>query len=790
LTTHRRLALAWAFIVCLLLGHNAWLWLGQRIVPDTDILALLPTGERDPVLQQSFTHMVDSAQQRVVVLVGANAWDDAVRAADAFGAVLRPHGDLLKQDAAGDDVQAGWLAGLQPHATLLLAAADERALRTRPAAEWTQDALARLYNAFGGPKLGSFRDDPFGLFGGWMQERAGETPVRPRDGRLFVAGEGRQYVLLTYTLAPSAFSLAAQRQVTPLLDAARDAARRAVPAAEVIEAGVVLHAAAAGRQASGEVETIGIGSLAGIVLLTWLTFRSVRPITLILVAIGIGFLGALSVCWLLFGRIHLLTLVFGASLIGVAQDYGIYFLCHRLGADPRLDSPRLLRRLLPGLGLTLLAAVIGYLGLALTPFPGLRHMAVFSALGLVFAWLTVVCWFPLLIGPGTLAAGPVARRYGGLVARWPRVSARPASLAVLALLAAVAAAGWSRLDANDDLRSLQSSPAHLVQDQIKLGRLLDAPSPVQYYLVRGGSDEQVLQREELLKRRLEPLVAQGHIKGWQAMSNWVPSQQAQAARRALLESTLLRADGPLAALAGEVGEDASWAAATAAHLRGRAVPMTPDAFLQTPASEPWRHLWLGRVDGVHASIVALRGMRYASIPELERTADGLEGVQWVDKVGGISALLGRYRTYMGAVVLGAYVLVFAVLYPRYRGRTWRVLAPTAAASGLTLAILGLTGQHLQLFHVLALMLLLGVGVDYGIFMQEEAQRGGTAPWLAVGLSAASTLLSFGLLALSGTPALHAFGLTMLLGTALVWLGAPCFTVTEKKREHHETTVAA
>jgi hypothetical protein len=56
-------------------------------------------------------------------------------------------------------------------------------------------------------------------------------------------------------------------------------------------------------------------------------------------AIGIGFLGALSVCWLLFGRIHLLTLVFGASLIGVAQDYGIYFLCHRLGADPQLDSP-------------------------------------------------------------------------------------------------------------------------------------------------------------------------------------------------------------------------------------------------------------------------------------------------------------------------------------------------------------------------------------------------------------------------------------------------------------------
>jgi predicted exporter len=790
--THKRLALAWAFIACLLLGHNAWLWLGKRIVPDTDILALLPAEERDPVLQQSFTHMVDSAQQRVVVLVGAAEWSDAGRAADAFKAVTaqedKNSAGLLRFDAIGDEAQAGWLASLQPHATLLVGREQEQQLREQPARFWLEAALGKLYNAFSGPKLGAFRDDPFGLFAGWAQERAGETPVRPRDGRLFVAGENRQYVLLTYTLKPSAFSLSAQRQVVPLLEQAAAAARRAVPSAEVIPAGVVLHAAAAGRQASSEVETIGVGSLVGIVLLTWLTFRSVKPISLILLAIGIGFLGALSVCWLLFGRIHLLTLVFGASLIGVAQDYGIYFLCHRLGADPALDSPRLLRRLLPGLGLTLLAAVIGYMGLALTPFPGLRHMAVFSACGLVFAWLTVVCWFPSLIRGDTLKAGWLAKHYRMLVAHWPRLSTQPLALVVVALLGAFAVLGWWRLQTNDDIRSLQSSPPQLVADQIKLGKLLDAPSPVQYYLVRGASNEEVLQREEALKRRLDPLIAEGHLGGYQALSNWVPSARAQAERLALVNDKLLGEGGPLAELAKEIGEDHAWVATTAAHLHANAAPLELDNFLATPASEAWRHLWLGEVEGQKASIVALRGMRYASIPVLARAAEGLQGVQWVDKVGGISALLGRYRAYMGWVVLGAYAVVFLVLFPRYRGRTWRVLAPTAAASVLTLALLGFAGQSLQLFHVLALMLLLGVGVDYGIFMQEAPERGDDAPWLAVGLSAASTLLSFGLLGLSGTPALQAFGLTMLVGTALVWAGAPCFTVT--KEETHATAVLA
>jgi len=123
-----------------------------------------------------------------------------------------------------------------------------------------------------------------------------------------------------------------------------------------------------------------------------------------------------------------------------------------------------------------------------------------------------------------------------------------------------------------------------------------------------------------------------------------------------------------------------------------------------------------------------------------------------------------------------------LLYPRYRSRTWRVLAPTALASLATLALLGIAGQNLQLFHVLALMLLLGIGVDYGIFLHENPSRRDAIAWLAVALSALGTLLSFGLLSLSKTPALQAFGLTMLIGTTTVWLIVPCFRDDRASKE--------
>ena len=101
---------------------------------------------------------------------------------------------------------------------------------------------------------------------------------------------------------------------------------------------------------------------------------------------------------------------------------------------------------------------------------------------------------------------------------------------------------------------------------------------------------------------------------------------------------------------------------------------------------------------------------------------------------------------------------------------WRAWLPTAIGTLATLAILAALGQPIQLFNVLALALLLGTGVDYGIFLLEHEDDG--SAWLAVVLGAASTWLSFGLLALSSTPALRSFGLTLLLGIPpSSWLGS-------------------
>ncbi len=178
----------WAVIVAVVVVHNGYLWWQQRLRPDSDILALLPTQQRDPLRQRALTQMVGAAQQRLIVLIGASDWDDARRAAATYRKVLAPYGHLLlATEAITDRTESDWLATFKNHRLTLLTPQDDAALRAQAQPYWIDAALAKLYSPFAGPQAVAWQDDPFGLFNNWLRARAQETPVRPRAGELSVS---------------------------------------------------------------------------------------------------------------------------------------------------------------------------------------------------------------------------------------------------------------------------------------------------------------------------------------------------------------------------------------------------------------------------------------------------------------------------------------------------------------------------------------------------------------------------------------------------------------------------
>lgn len=761
----RLLAIGWLLVVLVLAIHQFQFWRGSRI--DTDVMALLPGSERTATADRVLRQLADGVSREIVVLVGAPDWERARSAAGRFGQATAARGDLLKpvDRIAAFDFDAA-LAFYRPYRDRLLTDGQRAMLSHADPDTLAQQALARLYQFSAGTSLTGWTADPLGLWQDWWLSRAAITRVRERDGLATLSGDGMQWVLLTYRISKPAFSVTGDTDYGDLLGQADKAARQTDASVRVVTAGIPLHAEAAAAQASFEMNVIGFGSLAAVLLLVWLAFRSLRPIVLVALSLLIGTAAAISVTAMVFDRVHLITLVFGASLVGVAEDYGIHYFVTRQ-AKGRTAPARVMRFLLPGMALALSTSVVAYLALGIAPFPGLRQMALFSAVGLVAAFLTVVLWFPLL-DRGDLRATRLSSWLSASLARWPRVRADRRTLLLAVALAAFIVPGVLRVKLVDDVRQLQSSPPALIEAQRTAGRLLGSPSPAQFLLVRGSSEEQVLEREEAAKLALAGIVKQGGMEGFVAVSDWVPSaarQRADAALTARLEGPVrervARAAGGLTGEGGSAGMAAPDAVLT--------LPM----WLAHPVSETVRHLWLGREGGGYASVMLLRGLdNPANMPAVQAAVAIVPGVEWVDRVADLSSLLHHYRVLMTWLLLAGAAGVALLLVWRYGPAAWRALVPTLLAALFSVALLGWLQVPLQLFPVLALALLLGVGVDYGIFLLEHPGDG--VSWTAIVLGAASTLLAFGLLALSSTPALHAFGMTMLAGVGAVWVLSPWF----------------
>lgn len=745
------LALAWLVAVAALAWQQAGFWKDGRL--DSDVLALLPGAQDDPRLVQANARLAEGGTRQLVVLLGHEDWTTLRRGAEAFDRTLgdEPRLSPRVQDLAADAAMSEYA----PYQRALLTRGQRQQLGQASPGTLANQALARLFAPGTAP---GWARDPLGLDLGWWQARTGQGPV-PRDGLLALEVEGRHWVVHRFEHIGSPFALDGESHLQDALDRAFAAAEAAAgQPLQRLQAGVPLHAEAAAVQASREVATIGLGSLAAVLLLVWLAFRSLRPILLVGLSLLVGVGAGVAVTAWCFGEVHLLTLVFGASLVGVAEDYGIHYFASRQqdGAPPRT----LMRRLLPALGLALATSVLAYLTLAIAPFPGLRQMAVFSAAGLGAAFLTVVLWFPWLDRQPPRPSA-FSRAVAASLAHWPRWPRGFAGLVVAAGLAVLVLGGAWQLQVRDDLRSLQASPAELVAGERETSRLLSLPSPAQYFLVEADSAEALLRAEESVVDQLASLREQGVLGGWRAVSDFLPSrarQQQDAALRQRIETAVL------AQASERLGEDLAPAPAPRMLL--------PADWLAATASSPLRPQWLGESQGRWASIVLLEGLSPASTGPLAALAQSTTGVRWVDRTAAYSDLLRHYRRMMGGLVFAAYAVVGLALVLRFRRRAWRALLPTALAGATSLGLLGWLGVPLDLFGVLAQLLLLGFGIDYGIFLLEHDDD--PASWLAVSLGAASTTLAFGLLALSATPALHSFGLSLLLGLGLVWLLSPCF----------------
>jgi predicted exporter len=792
---------AWLLLALAAATYCCWRFTGPSPL-QTNLLALLPETEADPVAEKAVQTLAGALGDRTVLLVTSNNDAHAKAAAKQFGASLRNSGAFGSVTAELPPFDLAKIADLYlPYRFGLLSPDDRAALAAGGSAAMLSDTLAqRLYNPLRGGLTTPLADDPFG----WLEHWLGGLPLATSnlevEDNLLVAHRGASTsVLIVSTLRGSAYETSTQRAVHAALAESENTLHAAFPDVSIARAGAVFYAESARSASEREVHLIGVTSLCGIALLLMSVFRSPRLLLLGFVSTALGIVFALAATLLVFGKLHLLTLVFGASLIGEAVDYSIQYFVVYLGARRDWDARRGARTVRPALTVALMTSLLGYAILLWVPFPALKQIACFAMVGISTAFASVLWLLPALL---TRAPKRSPRRLfvrsARLLTRWHSMIGGRRAWIVAAVLLLAAIPGWLRLTSDDDIHLLIQRDPSLVAQEDKVRAAVGVDNSAQFFVVRGDTPEAVLQRVEALGTKLDTLSgAPDGLSGYQSVAQFVPSAQQQNRDRELLaqhvfgDPAVLRATLLRAGFRDEVAD--AWLAAYAQPLP----PLSIGRWLAAPWSQPYRHLWLGEVGSItksYAAVVIPQGVTPHNAPVLIALAQALPGVTFVDKAASVSKLFGEYRVDSGWWLGGALALVLLLLTLRYalknasvadslRGGITTTL-PVLLAVGVTLAVFGYLRMPLNLFNWLALMLVLGVGANYAVFLREGCSRARAdlgAVWTGVLLSAATTLLSFGMLGMSDMPALKSFGATLALGITVSVLLAPIGMPTESRR---------
>lgn len=735
----------------------------SRIKMEENIEAMLP--DHGSSVADDFRLLQHAPFARKVVISlradDQTGTDSLTAAADRLASTLDPN--LFGQVVSGPEAQMQgrlllWLEDVLPN----LFSAEDLATLDHDLAEGgvrrhLQENYEHLLAPEGWVLKSVIRRDPLSIYriGLAKLRYLNMIPQMRLTNNHFVSADGKSTLLI----AETPISMTDSAGARALVDGFEGAVRRTTPAG--IKATLIAghrYTLANAEAIRSDLWRILSGSTLAIVLLFLVFLRSLRAVYVFIVPVAVVCIAAVAVA-LFFPAVSAITIGFGAVLLGITVDFGlhVYFALRRGGAAPATILAEVARPVLFG-GLTTLA---GFAVLLFSDLPGQRQLAVFAIAGIGSALLLSLLVLPHLIpvARGCTGNGHSGNRWFTQVRRWRRPI-----LAAWLLLLALCAWQSTHLRFNGDLRRMSLVPPELAAAESDLRHTWGDFRGQAMIWSRGDDLDNALAANgrlyALLRKELpgEALVS---------LAPLLPTAEEQRANRERWQSFWRSERG--VRICTELKREAA------------ALGFSNNAFspffaaLETPTPA-----------------VTLKGLQDAGLGNLTESlvtdADGeVQVLTLVPDRPGLAELVEtqlsptvhyvsqeRFRREVGTAIgadflrfillASATVMVLLVLLFRRADKVAAAAAPVLTGLLVMFGTMGALGLEFNLFNVIASILVIGLGVDYGIFMVCKAAEGfDRATGKAVCVSGLTTLAGFGALVIARHPALHSIGVTVLFG---------------------------
>jgi len=751
---------------------------------DTNLRSLAPSFSKDDALNQALNQLSANASQSVMLVLAHPDQDVVDQASELMqelveAAIETDKNNLLVYNNAAD-ITRTYQALLKNHAFYFLGDQAKAALINRNEKHLNQLALSNLYGSASQIQLTDVSYDPFGFVNEYAVALLNNLTATMQAESRLVQHQGQSIYIAPQLLQinTDGFAMATQAAALQQIQQLQNQLRQKFTDLQIYESGMIFFAADSAQSAQADIGLISLGSTIGVILLMLLVFRSLKAFLLPMISIGLGVLFAFLLCQTLFGAVHILTLVFGASLIGVVVDYSLhyfYFCVHQ----QQMHNPHILltakSAFYRALLLSLLSSVVGYAALAVSGLEALTQIAIFSAAGLIFSWLfVVVCGHHLTRS---------VKVYDGFLNHW--IAKTISALQVFAkgrilfslLVALIISLTLSipGMQVSDSPKALINTNQELVDREQLVNSWISGYEPASFVVVSGESEQQVFDRIATLRNQLSK--QKGifpESTNLLAVDQLLPSPQTQQQHYQLNQWLYLSNNQFITNFIKQQGlEELLNVEELQTQLVKQSAASAKDLFA---SGNSIPSLWVeSSLDKKILSFMLIP--KHTKITELQKILQGLDGLVYFSAVDETREGLQHLReSALQYLLLALSFIALLLLYQyKFKKSLYLIAIPIMSLCG-SLILLMLFNIPISLFHVMALFLVLGLGIDYVVFVAEmtsanleNANDGDFFP--AIVLSSVTNLLSFGLLALSSMPAVNAFGVTLLFGCTLNLLGA-------------------
>ena len=639
-----------------------------------------------------------------------------------------------------------------------------------------------------------------------VRDPTGETltlieRLRPAEGPptadgVWVSPDGKRALLIARTRASGSDTEAQDAALAAIEEAFRSVAAGTPSAqspAALLVTGPGVFSARARAMIERDIERLAAVSMAIVAGVLLLVYRSPIALALGLVPVLSGAAAGIAAVSLGFGVVHGITLGFGTTLIGEAVDYSIYLFVQSEG---RTGDAGWIAGFWPTVRLGVLTSIAGFSALLFSGLPGLAQLGLYSITGLVVA--AAVTRFVL---PNLLPAGFRIRDVSALGERLARSVAwlsrgrwvvMACAAAAIAVLVANAANLW---DPQISTLNPISQRDRMIDAELRAS--LGASDARHMIAVHGPTADAALEAAESVGARLDGLVTEGKLGGYESAARFLPSARLQGARLAALpQPEELRARLKVALAQSPLRPERLEPFVTDVERARATGPLTGEKVAGTAFGQALEGLLFRDATGRWTALLGLRRAPGAAIDPVVVSraiaASGTASATPIDMRAEIDRLYSGYFERALFTSLIGLALIVALLFAALRSpaRVARVMAPLLAAVLVVAAWHAAAGTRLSLLHLVGLLLVVAIGSNYALFFDRMAQapdRSAARTLASLALANVTAVASFGALSLSSIPVLHAIGSTVALGAfiTLIFAAMTSRVAIQFPRGHNE-----